>query len=130
MFERVVAESGVTGRRRCSLQRCAVQRLRQPLGTLGFDPDQFAERKTVPGRTTLGRAWRNRVPVRLKTFIQTSGGVSCRRDGTEVLELTPLVIVSRSSGDWAFSVRRGPDEGQYQNWRLVLAENERIEELE
>jgi hypothetical protein len=40
--------------------------------TLGFDPDQFADEKTAPGRTTFGRAWRERFPERLKTFIQTS----------------------------------------------------------
>lgn len=40
--------------------------------TLGFDPDQFADGKTAPGRTTLGRAWRERFPKRLKSFIQTS----------------------------------------------------------
>jgi hypothetical protein len=40
--------------------------------TLGFDPDRFASDKTAPGRTTFGRAWRDRFPERLKTFIQTS----------------------------------------------------------
>jgi hypothetical protein len=40
--------------------------------TLGFDPDQFAANKTAPGGTTFGRAWRERFPERLKTFIQTS----------------------------------------------------------
>jgi hypothetical protein len=40
--------------------------------TLGFDPDRFASDKTAPGRTTLGRAWRERFPDQLKTFIQTS----------------------------------------------------------
>jgi hypothetical protein len=40
--------------------------------TLGFDPDQFADGKTAPGRTTLGRAWRERFPEQLKTFVQTS----------------------------------------------------------
>jgi hypothetical protein len=40
--------------------------------TLGFDPDQFADGKTAPGRTTLGRAWRERFPEQLKTFIHTS----------------------------------------------------------
>jgi|AntDeeMinimDraft_5_1070356.scaffolds.fasta_scaffold04185_2 hypothetical protein len=39
---------------------------------LGFDPDQFATGKTAPGRTTLGRAWRERFPERLKTFIKVS----------------------------------------------------------
>jgi hypothetical protein len=40
--------------------------------TLGFDPDQFADGKMAPGRTTLGRAWRERFPEQLKTFVQTS----------------------------------------------------------
>jgi hypothetical protein len=40
--------------------------------TLGFDPDHFAADKTAPGRTTLGRAWRDRFPDQLKIFIQTS----------------------------------------------------------
>ena len=39
---------------------------------LGFAPDQFAAGKTAPGRTTLGRAWRERFPERLKTLIQTA----------------------------------------------------------
>ncbi len=30
-------------------------------GTLGFVPDRFAPDKTVPGRTTFGHAWRERV---------------------------------------------------------------------
>jgi len=40
--------------------------------TLGFDPDQFASDKTAPGRTTLGRAWRDRFSDRLKSFITQS----------------------------------------------------------
>jgi hypothetical protein len=40
--------------------------------TLGFDPGRFAPDKTAPGRTTFGRAWRERFPERLKTFIQAS----------------------------------------------------------
>jgi hypothetical protein len=40
--------------------------------TLGFDPNKFANGKTAPGRTTLGRAWRDRFPKRLRAFIQTS----------------------------------------------------------
>jgi hypothetical protein len=40
--------------------------------TLGFDPEQFAAKKTAPSRTTLGRAWRERFPDQLKTFIQAS----------------------------------------------------------
>ena len=40
--------------------------------TLGFDPDQFAGDKTAPGRTTLGRAWRDRFPNRLQAFIRIS----------------------------------------------------------
>jgi hypothetical protein len=40
--------------------------------TLGFDADHFAPDKTAPSRTTLGRAWRERFPAQLKTFIQTS----------------------------------------------------------
>lgn len=40
--------------------------------TLGFDPDRFASDKTAPGRTTFGRAWRERFPEELKTFIQVS----------------------------------------------------------
>lgn len=40
--------------------------------TLGFDPDQFAADTTAPDRTTLGRAWRDRFPEPLTTFIHTS----------------------------------------------------------
>jgi len=40
--------------------------------TLGFDPDQFAADKTAPGRTTLGRAWRDRFSDWLKSFITQS----------------------------------------------------------
>src|SRR6056297_1891053 len=40
--------------------------------TLGFDPSQFDQDSTAPGRTTLGRAWRDRFPNQLKTFIQMS----------------------------------------------------------
>jgi hypothetical protein len=40
--------------------------------TLGFDPTQFADETTAPSRTTLGRAWRERFPEQLKTFIHTS----------------------------------------------------------
>ncbi len=41
-------------------------------GTLGFDPDQFAGSKTAPGRTTLGRARRDRFSNRLQAFIRIS----------------------------------------------------------
>jgi len=40
--------------------------------TLGFNPDLFASDKTAPGRTTLGRAWRDRFSDRLKSFITQS----------------------------------------------------------
>ncbi len=40
--------------------------------TLGLNPDQFAPDKVTPGRTTLGRAWRDRFSDHLKRFITQS----------------------------------------------------------
>ena len=40
--------------------------------TLSFNPDQFAPHKAAPGRTTLGRAWRDRFSDLVKRFITQS----------------------------------------------------------